>query len=316
MSTTTQASPSTPSQGRGRLRWRALDVIIGLVIVLGAGVLLYPAAAQYFSDRAHATEVSGYVDEVKDASPSERSGRLDQAREYNKNLPQGPLRDPYLLNSEGAPVSVDLARDQYNKTLSVPGTEAMARVRVPSIKVDLPVYHGTDDATLRKGIGHLYGTSFPVGGQGEHSVLTGHSGLADARFFSDLNQVKMGDAVIMTVEGEDLWYKVDQIETVLPNDAELLRRSPGRDDVTLITCTPTGVNTHRLLVRASRIDAPAQSEAQEVLDANATDPGFPWWAIGMGAALVAAFFVARPRREQPENQASNDDDGGAPDSEE
>lgn len=313
MSTTTQASPTTPRQGRGRLRWRALDIIIGLVIVLGAGVLLYPTAAQFFSDRAHATQVSGYVDDVQDTSPSDRSARLEQGRQYNKNLPQGPLRDPYLLNSEGAPVSVDLARDQYNKTLSVPGTEAMARVRVPSIKVDLPVYHGTDDATLRKGIGHLYGTSLPVGGLGEHSVLTGHSGLADARFFSDLNQVKMGDSVIMTVEGEDLWYKVDQIETVLPNDAELLRRTPGRDDVTLITCTPTGVNTHRLLVRATRVDAPAQDQAQEVLDANAADPGFPWWAVGMAAALAAGIFVARPRREKPQAEEGDDESPDAED---
>lgn len=307
MSTSTQARPIIPREGRGRLRWRLLDVLIGVVIVLGAGVLLYPTAAQYFSDRAHATEVSGYVNDVKGSDPVQSSERLERAREYNKNLPQGPLRDPYLLNSEGAPVSVDLSRKEYNKTLSVPGTETMARVRVPSIKVDLLVYHGTEDATLRKGIGHLYGTSLPVGGQGEHTVLTGHSGLADARFFSDLNQVKKGDLVIISVEGEDLWYRVDQIETVLPNDAELLRRTPGRDDVTLITCTPTGVNTHRLLVRAARVDAPAQEKAEEVLGANAADPGFPWWAVGMAAALAAGFFLARPRRVTPTENNDTED---------
>lgn len=174
----------------------------------------------------------------------------------------------------------------------------MGRISIPSIHSDLPIFHGTDDETLSKGAGHLFGSGLPVGGTGTHSVLTAHSGFVNATLFDDLDQVRQGDVFSVTVLGESFYYKVDQIKTVLPEETDDLRKVQDKDYVTLVTCTPTGVNSHRLLVRGERVDAPAAGSAH-ALPSQAMDPGFPWWALALVGTAVLIVVVTQPRKARP-----------------
>ena len=165
------------------------------------------------------------------------------ARAYNENL--HPIR--YDRDA------VDAAAVDYDGLLDLTGTGIMGYVEIPKIDVSLPIYHGTEETELRKGIGHLVGSSLPIGGVGEHSVLTGHSGVAGKRLFSDLEQLAPGDRFYLHILGETLAYEVTELNTVLPHETDLLTAVPEKDLCTLVTCTPYGVNSHRLLVRGSRI---------------------------------------------------------------
>ncbi|UKA49876.1 class C sortase [Arthrobacter sp. FW305-123] len=306
-----QDSKLRPLQ-RFRNRWSAQRIIIVVVAILGVGVMLYPTAASWFSDRVHATDISGYVDSVENLSPSAQQTLLDEARLFNKELPSGPLRDPYSLNENGEKMVVGAGSDAYKKMLDVGPGGMMGRLSIPAIHSDLPIFHGTDDETLSKGAGHLFGSGLPVGGTGTHSVLTAHSGFVNATLFDDLDQVREGDVFSITVLGESFYYKVDQIKTVLPEETDDLRKVQDKDYVTLVTCTPTGVNSHRLLVRGERIDAPAAGSSQ-TLPSQALDPGFPWWALallGTAVLIVAATHPrkARPKPTTPDPEPAGDED--------
>lgn len=260
-------------------------------------MLLYPSAASWFSARIHATQVNGYIHDVAALDDSTAQRLLADAQDYNRILPDGPLRDPYVLNADGGQSEIANGEDAYQDMLGGPSGDVMARIRIPAIDVDLPVFHGTDQATLSRGVGHLYGSSLPVGGTGSHSVLTAHSGLVNSTLFTDLNQLEIGDVFTVTVLDEVLYYSVDQLLTVEPKDTDALRRVAGEDYVTLVTCTPTGVNSHRLLVRAERIPPPAESTADRTaLADDVTDPGFPWWAVGLAAGALGILGLTRPRR--------------------
>ncbi|WP_194762779.1 class C sortase [Microbacterium sp. UFMG61] len=292
-------APDAPARSRaraGRASWGWSQAIIVLIAAIGIGVLVYPTAASWFSAWSHDTDVDGYVSSVDQIPAHEITDLLDQADEYNQNLPTGPLRDPYALGADGQQTAIGDGTDAYFDTLSTDGTEAMARVRIPSIHVDLPIFHGTGEEVLGRGIGHLYGSSLPVGGPGTHAVLTGHNGFVQATLFDDIDELVEGDLIIVTTLGEDLYYEVDSTETVLPDETDSLRQVPGRDYITLVTCTPTGVNTHRLLVRAERVDAPADDSTVTTI-ADSTDPaGFPWWALlVLGVPTLTAIMVM-PRR--------------------
>lgn len=164
----------------------------------------------------------------------------------------------------------------------------MARLRIPAIDVDLPVFHGTSAPTLDRGIGHLFGTALPVGGASTHSVVTAHRGVPEARFFNRLPDVVIGDDVVIDVLGEQLVYRVTATEVVLPEETDSLAMVPGADLLTLITCTPYAVNSHRLLVHAERVDGPDEV-TEALVGAEAVDAvPFPWWMVGAGATLLAA----------------------------
>ena len=169
----------------------------------------------------------------------------------------------------------------------------MARVKIPSIEVDLPIYHGTDEETLLRGAGHLEGTHLPVGGESTRSVITAHRGLANATMFTDLNRVSEGDSFTIESLGETLVYRVNEIQVIDPTDTGSLQSESGKDLVTLITCTPLGVNTHRILVTGERITptpAPALHEAGKAPEI----PGFPWWALlGTGGILLIGGYLVR-----------------------
>lgn len=297
----TPPPPSAPrhaTRRRGpvrRKRWEWTHTLVMVIATLGVGVIMYPSAASWVSSIRHHGEVDGYVQSIDSLPESESQDLLDEAHSYNAALPDGPIRDPYVLNVNGEQTAVGEGSDAYFETLVIPGTDAMARIRIPAIGVDLPVYHGTDDATLARGIGHLFGSALPVGGDDTHSVLTGHNGFAQATLFDDIDELENGDQIIVSVLGEDLYYEVDQQVTVLPNETDDLRKVPGHDYLTLITCTPTGVNTHRLLVRAERADAPVSVEGRSAIADTTPPPGFPWWAVALVATPIATFLLVRPR---------------------
>lgn len=276
-------------------RWSLQRLLVVVVTVSGVGFLLYPTAASWFSDRVHATEIDGYVSEVEGLPPAAQEELLSQAREYNAELPSGPLRDPYALNEQGERMSVGSGSDAYKKTLAVGDNGMMGRISIPSIHTNLPIFHGTSEAALDKGVGHLFGSSLPVGGIGTHSVLTAHSGYVSATLFDSLKQVAKGDVFSVTVVDKTIYYRVDKIQTVLPEDTDALRQVEGKDLITLITCTPTGVNTHRLLVRGERIPAPESADHSQTFPSTVTDPGFPWWALALAGTAVVIIVLTRPK---------------------
>jgi sortase A len=280
----------------GRRRWSATNVVVAGMIFAGLGVLTYPTAGNWFSDLAHASDVSGYVSRVHGAAPHELEAQLAGARAYNGHLPNGPLRDPYILNASGQSTNLRDGWADYRRQLALTPESPMARIRIPQIGVDLPIYHGTENAVLDKGIGHLYGSALPVGGAGSHAVLTGHSGLPNADLFTRLPELDMGDFFSIDVAGETLTYRVAHIETVEPDEGDALRQVAGRDYVTLLTCTPIGVNSHRLLVRGERVEREVEEDASQALPSEGTGPGFPWWALILAGGGAASCAVAWPRR--------------------
>ena len=277
--------------------WTWQRLVIVCTAVIGIGILLYPTAAAWFSDRVHATEISGYVDSVKDLTPQTQSDLLEKAHQFNAELPSGPLRDPYSLNDKGEQAVIGAGSEAYKKLLAVGPGDMMGRINIPSIHADLPIFHGTDEDTLAKGAGHLFGSALPVGGNSTHSVLTAHSGFVTATLFDHLNEITQGDTFSISVLNQTIYYKVDQIKTVLPEQTEDLRKVEGKDYVTLVTCTPKGINTHRLLVRGERIDPPTTDNTQ-TMPSQATDPGFPWWALTLTTATTLAILATRPRRQE------------------
>ncbi|WP_051668128.1 MULTISPECIES: class C sortase [unclassified Microbacterium] len=293
---------------RSRRRFSLSSTVVAAMLLAGVSTVTYPTAANWFSDRAHATEVSGYVQEVQDLGDSALQKILGAADRYNHDLQSGPLRDPFALDEEGRSKDVEDGWDDYVSQLDFGAEAPLARIRIPEIDVDLPIYHGTDDAVLDKGVGHLYGTSLPVGGTGTHAVLSGHSGIPGSALFTRVSQLANDSSIYIDVAGTTLTYKVEQILTVAPDDATSLRQVVGHDYITLLTCTPIGVNSHRLLVRAERVpDAVASDEAARVAP-NATDPGFPWWALWSGATLIGCIALAWPRRTTVSSAAEDFDD--------
>ncbi|MFT4231600.1 MAG: class C sortase, partial [Leucobacter sp.] len=286
--------PTRVAERRGA-GW-ALPALLQLVAMAGLGALLYSPAADWFSTLHHDGEVSGYVREVDALPESTRLGALDAAREYNAHLPAGVLRDPYADDAVDDELLADAGYRAYEQVLSVGDSGVIGRLGYPRLGIGLPVYHGTSDAVLSKGVGHLYGSSLPVGGPSTHAVLTSHSGLVRASLFTPLTEARLGDVFQLVVLGETHYYEVDRIETVLPEQTESLAIVDGEDYVTLITCTPIGVNSHRLLVRGVRVPPPDGAGDRAVAGDGRT-AGFPWWAAGFaaGSGIVALLLFAPSR---------------------
>lgn len=214
------------------------------ILIIGLSLLLYPTVSDYWNSFHQSEAVAGYVQKVQDMGQDKKDKMLADAKAYNQTLAKGIMPDLNLSNAE---------KSVYNKTLDVTGTGIMAYVDIPKINTTLPIYHGTDDAILQVAVGHIPGTSLPVGGKGTHAVISGHSGLPSAKLFTDIDRLVDGDTFMIQVLDESLTYEVDQILTVLPDGVSALAIDPNQDYVTLVTCTPYGVNTHRLLVRGHRI---------------------------------------------------------------
>ncbi|VDG77148.1 sortase family protein [Actinobaculum suis] len=263
--------------------------LVGFLVLLGAGLWFYPSVAGWKAQWEQSQLVDDYATEVDHAEPG-KAEQLAQAHLYNDALSAGAV----LGSNERIPEGVGhLAENPesgekilpYMQQLNVGENDLMARLRIPSIDVDLPVYHGTSDETLLKGAGHLEGTSLPVGGKSTHTVVTAHRGLASATMFTNLDKVKEGDTFTLEVFGEVLTYRVFSIQVVLPEESEEVRVQEGRDLATLITCTPLGINTHRILVTGERVIPTPQSDIDDA-GKKSDLPRFPWWAVGLGVALL------------------------------
>ena len=214
-------------------------------------MVLYPWISNYMNDRMEKSTIEAYKDEIEGKSEKEKEAILKEARGYNKALVKAniQLTDPFQEQIQG-----DVYPYRYSKLLNLSKTGVMGVVDIPCINVNLPIYHGTSDEVLMKGVGHLKGSSLPVGGDTTHAVLTGHTGMSSAKLFTDLEQMKKGDLFFIETCGIKLAYKVVRIDVVLPDNTEGLRIVKGKDLVTLVTCTPYGINSHRLLVRGERTD--------------------------------------------------------------
>jgi len=283
------AAGSRRHRRRRSRRWKpnALLVVTALFAFIGANVLTYSSAASWLSSVNQSQIVEHYQDSVKNSVPT-AAEQLAAADRYNEALSSGAQVEANTRKPVGEG-KVKGDGGSYWSQLST-STGIMSRIQIPKIGVDLPVYHGTDDATLLKGTGHLEGTSLPVGGKGTLSVITGHRGLAEATMFTNLDQVQPGDTIIITTFGRVLTYKVFDTRVVEPSDTASLHPKEGRDLVTLITCTPLGINTHRILVTAERV-LPTPTKDVKTAKGAGTGVAFPWWAVFylLGLALIAVY---------------------------
>ena len=255
--------------------------------IAALGLMLYPLVGELLSERYHSDVETTYTAAIADADDAELTAQRQAAEQYNAMLSGTTI-------TEGGASAPPLP---YAEQLTVGGV--MAYVDIPKINVYLPVQHGTDAETLERAVGHVVGTSLPVGGSSTHAVLSAHSGMASSKLFSDIDQLTAGDTFYIHVLGEVLAYKVDAINTVLPTDTSLLQIENGKDYVTLVTCTPFGVNTHRLLVRGHRIPYTPEQEttaAEEKPTASSwTQHYLTGLGIGLGAVAVVGggYFLVR-----------------------
>lgn len=277
----------------------ALPVVI---ILAGLLVLMYPVISTQWNNRVQEQVAKQYEEQLSAAPPEQVNRAYEAAIEYNRHHTDGPILDPWL-----ARISEDNAEYKaYEAQLS--GVSAMSQIAIPAIDVRLPVYHGTSDNTLQKGLGHLYGSSLPTGGEGFHSVITGHTGLTTATLFDDLVDVKEGDVIYVSTFGERMKYQVYDIDVVLPDETDSLRAEAGRDLLTLVTCTPYGINTHRLLVHAERV--PMDADEEKVLDESTSTTQWWMWVLGAVALLVLAaliWWIIREKKKSDRKDAMNEE---------
>lgn len=284
---TGMAMHSTP---RAERRGLSVPLVLSVVAALAAAtVLAYAPAAQWLAAYNQSLVISEHNLAVANADPGPAE-QIALARAYNDALSAGAVL------TAGSPVPTGSGPEansefEYSSLLSS-DTGVMTRIQIPAIDVDLPVYHGTDEATLLRGAGHLNGTSLPVGGDDTRAVITAHRGLPDATMFSDLDRVRVGDLFTVTTLGDVLTYRVIDARIVDPDDTETLRYEPGRDLVTLVTCTPLGINSHRILVTGER-ETPTPPASLAAGMADPAGPGFPWWAVLYLSALVVVGAGAR-----------------------
>lgn len=234
------------------------SILMAVLVLGGLGLLLYPKVSNMVSVAHSSSVVQGYVRDAAEIQSDELQAEWEKAVRYNQNLKEVSVTDPFGAHSGNED-------SEYEQLLDVNGV--MATLDIPKIHVNLPVYHGTSDEVLEKGVGHLEGTSLPVGGEGTHCVLSSHTGLKLARLFTDLEKLEIGDTFTLYVLDHELRYEIDDITIVEPWDTSPLHIFPGEDYVTLLTCTPYGINSHRLLVRGSRVEIPEEEErgTEEIL---------------------------------------------------
>lgn len=261
------------------MKRKITGIIFGLLFLVGLGILLYPTVSDKWNAYRQSQLISSYEEAVAELDEETYEEIWAAAHRYNEAL--WSKADRYTFSDED--------RAEYESLLNIAGNGIMGSIEIPAINCALPVYHGTEEDVLQIAIGHLEGTSLPVGGESTHCVVSGHRGLPSAKLFTNLDQVKEGDIFLLKILGETLTYEIDQILTVLPEEMEALNLARGEDYCTLVTCTPYGVNTHRLLVRGTRIENLPEEEqvAEEPVNVQVAEES------GM-SALTAVLVVAVP----------------------
>jgi len=259
---------------------RIINIVLISVMIIGVLIVAYPTISDWWNSFHQTRAIASYTEKVASMDTVDTERMLKEAEEYNAGL----------VDKEGRFALSDEELEEYKGILDVTGTGIMGYVEIPKLHISLPVYHGSEDTVLQIAVGHLEGTSFPVGGTGTHAVLTGHRGLPSARLFTDIDQLTDGDHFMVHVLNRTVTYEVDQIHIVLPEEMEDLAIDPEKDYCTLITCTPYGINSHRLLVRGRRVDNDA--EIMDVAaDAQQVQPGLTALGIAIPMLTVALLWI-------------------------
>lgn len=277
---------------------KIVKVFRGVGYLIAFSLILYPVVSNYVNQLHSTTIATDYEQEVSHLSENLENEMIEQAREYNKSLIGiSSFIDPFS-DTEGIQTEDDL----YNNLLKIDDTGMMGYIDIPKLDIVLPVYHGISEKVLQSGVGHLPNTSLPVGGESSHAVLSGHRGLANAKIFTDLNKMEVGDVFYIKVLHHTFAYQVDQILTVLPSETDALQIEKGKDYVTLVTCTPYAVNTHRLLVRGTRIPYEEAKNVDEEVGLHRTIPFYMIILIGGIAAVVIIWISTKiySRRKEKE----------------
>lgn len=254
-----------------------------LIFAVGAGIFLYPAVSNFLAEKNHENVIRSYQSKVENTDTGVLEEAWKQAEEYNENLAGDPVHDPFVMGSGY------VLPENYEEVLNINGDGVMGYVNIPKIDVYLPIYHGTSEEVLQEGAGHLEATALPIGGDNRHSVISAHRGLPSAELFTRLDEMEIGDVFYIHVLERTLAYEVDQIEIILPEELDLLVPEKDKDFVTLLTCTPYAVNTHRLLVRGSRIpyeETEENGSGTSVTTVESTWIGAYLFAVVIGVALI------------------------------
>lgn len=281
---------------------RFFDIIRIIGLLIAFSVLLYPTISNYLYEKNSSKVISLYDEEMAKLDEEKRNALLEEAKAFNKKLSgDTDFLDPFLRENK----KMD---ETYSSILNISDSGMMGYIKIPKLEIKLPIYHGTQEKVLQSGIGHLEGTSFPVGGENTHCVLTGHRGLPSKILFTNLDKLQMGDIFYINVLGENLAYEVNQILTVFPEETESLRIVEGKDYVTLVTCTPYGINTHRLLVRGTRISY-EDAVKRDINKENKYNLRNPFeikvLLVGLGSLIVIGiiFFISsKKRRKRKKNR--------------
>ena len=268
-------------------------IFIILIFLVGLGFISYPTVSNLWNQAHQSRAIATYTEQVEKLDDSSNKEMLKAARKYNKELLK--KADHWKLSKKD--------KKKYESLLDVSGTGIMGYIEIPKIDCSLPVYHGTDEGALQIAIGHLEGSSLPVGGKSSHCVLSGHRGLPSARLFTDLDQMEEGDTFILNILGHKLAYEVDQIKVVLPEEMSDLEIQEGKDLCTLVTCTPYGINTHRLLVRGHRVKyVETKVQEQKEVSKPKTDTRLVIAGAVAGAVVLFIIIFAVRRRRKHRNQ--------------
>lgn len=275
-------------RGESMKRRHLQSILAAVLFLMALGLTLYPVVSNYYNQRHQSQIQTAYREVLEQTDTTELKRIREQAVAYNAAITPGAAEEAYTQES------IISASEDYVNQLNLGGTGIMGYVVIPKIDVDLPIYHGTGSDSLDKGTGHLLGSSLPVGGESTHSIITGHSGMASQKMFTDLEQLQEGDVFFLHVLDETLAYGVKAVHTVLPHDTTYLGIVQGQDLCTLVTCTPTGINTHRLLVQGSRIPYEPTIEAQNVESEHEIADSSHWedqYWLGIRLGLMAMVFL-------------------------
>ena len=264
------------------MRKHLSTIVLVILLLIGLSLLLYPTVSDYWNSFHQTRAIATYAENVAALDNASYDAIWDAARQYNRNLCS---RSNSFLRSEEQ-------KAEYESLLDISGQGVMGYIEIPEIDVSLPIYHGTEDPVLQVAVGHLEWTSLPVGGESTHCVLSGHRGLPSAKLFTNLDQLEVGDTFTITVLDRTLTYEVDNISIVLPTETDSLKVSEGKDYITLMTCTPYGINTHRLLVRGRRITTPDKLKHIRVTsDAIKIEPILTAPIMALPLLLVLLFWL-------------------------
>lgn len=278
------------------LKKNGLTLILLLILLIGAGLIAYPSFANWWNSFHQSRAVASYAETAANMNTEEYERIISKSQAYNRKLSRSGIL--WTLDED--------EEKEYKEQLDIGTSGIMGYIDIPKIDVMLPIYHGIDESILQVAVGHIPGTSLPVGGEGSHCVVSGHRGLPSARLFTDIDKLVGGDSFTITVLNKTLTYEVDQIRTVLPTDLSDLQIEKGKDYVTLVTCTPYGINTHRLLVRGHRIEN-ADGDASVIADALQIEPIYiaPFIAVPILILLIIGMFIMtgmRTRRRREKRQ--------------